>query len=586
MCGIAGFNWRDEEKIALMQGTLSHRGPDAQGTFFDESVSLGHTRLSIIDLSEQANQPMYSDDSNLVIVYNGEIYNFLDLRHELGGDYTFKTKSDTEVILAGYKKWGKQVFEKLNGMFAMAIYDKSSGELVLARDRAGIKPLYYHLSDGKFVFASELKAILKHDIPRKLNASAFNRYMRILYSPEPETLIENIYKLPPGSVLTFKAGQIKINKFEEETVAPSKLSYREAVLEARERVMRAVERQMVADVPAGVYLSGGIDSSAILFSALQVNPNIESFSIGFELEAGEEEGKFNADLELARRTASFFGAKHHTLMVSSKEACDTFEKAVTQVDDLVSNPTAIPMLLLSAFAKERVSVVLSGNGGDELFGGYDRYRQALLARFVYPKQELFSKLMFQKDDLLGRVVSREVMRPMSEVENFFREKYFQTQDGFVESLMKVDRRSWLVDQAFSLSDRLSMANALEERVPFLDNELVSFAESLPRSYKVGLFRTKKVLKDAFKGDLPDFLFDQPKRGWFSPGAKWLRRPEFRKLVKEVLSPEYYEPTRNLFQWEELNRVLDDHLSKKEYNLTLIWCIVSFQIWAKKYEIKL
>jgi len=581
MCGISGFSFKDENKLAEMVGALSHRGPDATGTYVDNHCSLGHNRLSIIDLSASANQPMTLGD--LVIIFNGEIYNYRELRSEIQ-EHKFETNSDTEVILAGYKVWGEKVLERLNGMFALAIYNKRSGELLLARDSFGVKPLYYHFSEGKLIFASELKALLVHDIPRKLNLNAFNRYLRILYSPEPETLVAGVMKLPPGNLLRFKGGEIKLDKFVGEAVVPSKLSYKEAVAETRERVMQAVERQMVADVPVGVYLSGGIDSSAILYSALQVNPKIESFSVGFELEVGEEEGKFNADLELARRTASHFGAKHHTLMISPSEASTTLERAVTQVDDLVSNPTAIPMLLLSAFAKERVSVILSGNGGDELFGGYDRYRQGLLARWAYSTSDLFAKFMFQKDDLLSRVVSKEVFEPASSIKKSF-EKYLVGSDT-VDALMNADRRSWLADQAFTLSDRLSMANALEERVPFLDNELVAFAESLPRRYKVGPFRTKKVLKDAFKGDLPDFLFDQPKRGWFSPGAKWLRRPEFVRLAKEILSPEYYPPTRDLFQWEEFNKILDDHLSKKVYNLSLIWSIISFQIWAKKYKINL
>ena len=609
MCGIAGFNWRDEEKIALMQSCLSHRGPDAKGVFVDDRVSLGHTRLSIIDLSTKANQPMVDEESGLVIIYNGEIYNFKELREELRLYHLFKTESDTEVILAGYKKWGRGIVQRLNGMFAFAIYEKASGDIVLARDRAGIKPLYYYWSGEKLIFASELKAILKHGVSRKLNVGAFNRYMRILYSPEPETLIENIYKLPPGSILSFKDGKISIEKYGEEVASPSEISYQEAVAETKKKVVKAVERQLVSDVPLGVYLSGGMDSSAVLAAMTHFTKEIKTFSVGFELENKDEEEKFNHDFNLARRTAEHFGTEHFELKITSQDALRVFEEMVLHNDEPVSNPTSLPMLLLSRFAKDEVSVVLSGNGGDELFGGYDRYRMALLASYykklpqlvrrvlgIHPKLakldyglevDLFAQFMFEKDAKLEKVISSRVFEDDTGAKKFFQEKYFSEKgEDVVSSLMSADRRGWLVDQALNLGDKMSMAGSLEERVPFLDNELVSFAETLPTSYKVDLFKTKMVLKDAFRQDLPSFLYDEPKRGWFSPGAKWLREKEFSAFAKEVLSPEYYEGTKSLFNWSIVEKLLDDHLKKKEYNLTILWAILTFQVWAKKFNISI
>lgn len=609
MCGISGFNWKDENKIKKMVSALSYRGPDAEGIFLDDKVSLGHNRLSIIDLAESANQPMFDNEEELVVIFNGEIYNFKELKKDLESSYEFKTRSDTEVILAGYRKWGRDVVNKLNGMFAFAIWDKRDGSLFCARDRVGIKPFYYFWDGKRFIFASEIKSILQHDIPRSLNIEAFNRYMRILYSPEPETLIKNVFKLPPSSIVILKNNQLILKKYRQETVPISKISYRDAVLKTKDLIMKAVEKELVSDVPLGVYLSGGIDSSAILFSMSQVTKNIKTFSVGFKLEDEAEEEKFNHDFNLARRTAKYFGTKHFELKISSKEALEAFELMALHNDDPVSNPTSIPMLLLSRFAKKEVSVVLSGNGGDELFGGYDRYRMALLAYYYkkLPKPlrivldrhnklskldyksevDLYAQFMFEKDLRLKMVLSPVVFKNDLGIKDFFDSKYFrESKDDVVKSIMSADRRSWLPDQALNLGDKMSMSGSLEERVPFLDNELVAFAESLPRSYKVGLSKTKKVLKDAFRQDLPSFLFNEPKRGWFSPGAKWLREKGFKVFAKDVLIPGYYDGTKDLFNWFEVQEMLDDHLDKKGYNLTILWALLTFQVWAKKYEIVL
>lgn len=608
MCGISGFNWKDEGKIAEMVQALSHRGPDANGVFTGEGISLGHNRLSVIDLSPDANQPMFDESGELVIVYNGEVYNFQDIRKELEGEYNFKTKSDTEVILAGYKKWGNKVVEKLNGMFAFAIWNKNKQELFIARDHAGIKPLYYFWDGKELIFASEIKAILTHDIERKLNISAFNQYLRVLYVPEPNTLLENIYKLPPSSTLILKGNSLKIESYGKNMRKISQQSYSETKNVLREKVIQAVRRQLVSDVPVGVYLSGGIDSSTVLFSMSQFNNKIKTFSVGFDLSSEEEVEKFNSDFDLARKTAQFFGTDHHTLKISAQDALGVFERVVGQNDDLISNPTSIPMMLLAEYAKKEVTVALTGNGGDELFGGYDRYRMALFA-YYYKKLpavvrkvgnmhgkllklnyksevDLFAKFMFEKDAKLLRVISPSIFEKDSYIKEFFYDNYLSECEGDpAECFMSVDQRSWLPDQAFGLSDRMSMLSALEERVPLVDKDLVVFASTLPRAYKVDLFRTKKILKDAFREDLPEFLFSQPKRGWFSPGAKWLRHPEFQKFARDVLSEKYYSGTKRLFDWNSVENMWADHVEKREYNLTILWALLSFQIWAKHNKVQ-
>lgn len=609
MCGISGFNWSDGEKIRDMVAVLSHRGPDADGIYLDSHVSLGHNRLSIIDLSASANQPMLDLSEELVIVFNGEIYNFQEIKDQLESEYEFKTKSDTEVILAGYRKWGRSVVEKLNGMFAFAIWDKHNQELFCARDHAGIKPLYYFWDEEKFIFASELKGIFAHDVSRHLDKEAFNNYLRVLYVPEPRTLVKNIFKLPPSSTLLLKNKKLVIEKYGKYSQTKSDIPYSEAVEVMKDKVIEAVGRQLVADVPVGVYLSGGIDSSSILYSMTNFKKDIKTFSVGFELNEEEEREKFNHDFELARKTAQFFNTDHHSLMVSSKDALNIFEKSVNQNDDLISNPTSLPMMLLAEFAKKQVDVVLTGNGGDEFFGGYERYRTALVSKYYkkIPKfarnlanlnkklhkldykseVDFFAQFMFQKDDKLSRVVSSEFFERDVYSKEYFNDRYLSRFSGdVVDILMQADQESWLPDQAFGLSDRMSMSSALEERVPLADKEIIEFSRSLPREYKVDLFRTKKILKDAFKEDLPEFLFNQPKRGWFSPAAKWLRHRNFQLFAREVLSEHYYQGTVDLFNWSEVGEVLENHISRKEYNLTLIWVIICFQIWAKHYQIKI
>jgi len=472
MCGISGFNWEDKVKIAEMDQMISYRGPDARGVFTDRSVSLGHNRLSIIDLSPEANQPMVDNRKELVIVCNGEIYNFQELKGELEGDYEFKTKSDTEVILAGYRKWGKGVVERLNGMFAFAIWDKRDRSLFCARDRAGIKPFYYLWNGKKFIFASELKAILAHDVQRILNKEAFNHFLRVLYVPEPMTMIKGIYKLPPSHTLTLKNGGISVKEYGLLVSERFDLTYSEAVQAVREKVIESVERHLVADVPIGLYLSGGVDSSTVLYAMSRFRKGIKTFSMGFDLEDEREQIKFNHDFELAGRTAAFFGSDHYPFRVSTLDVVATLEEVATHNSDPISHPTAAAMLLLAKFARQEVSVVLNGSGGDELFGGYERYRLALAASYykklpeivrkvgnLYGKVakleygsigDLFARFMFEKDERLASVISPSILSKDTAVKAHYEDHYLSkcgTNDP-ATCLMEVDRQSWLPEYFF------------------------------------------------------------------------------------------------------------------------------------------
>lgn len=609
MCAINGFTFQDADLVRKMNAVTKHRGPDASDVLVLPDISLGHNRLSIIDLSPEANQPMKSADGRYVIVFNGEIYNFQDIKKELGG-YPFKTKSDTEVVLAAYNKWGKDCVKRFNGIFAFAIWDTKGKELLFARDHIGVKPFYYFNDGRRFIFSSEVKAILEHGIQRRLNLEAFNHYLRVLYVPEPLTMFEGVFKLPSAHYGTFKNGALKIARYWSSPQRREKLPFKKAEELFLERLQESVRKQLISDRPVGIFLSGGIDSSAVLDSVSRIHPQdkIDTFSVGFTLDSKEEAEKFNADFNLARRTARHYGTNHHEVLVEPEEVTGLFEQAIWHLDEPISNPTVIPMLKIARYAKEKVAVVLTGDGGDELFGGYERHRLSLCSSYyrrlpkflriiadlhpsvrkldTAPGIERFSQFMFQKDEILKEAVADGYFSKKSF--DFFRNKYFAGQGlaDFETAFIRTDRQSWLVDESLMKTDKTSMAAGLETRVPLLDPEMVLFAEGLPREYKVTLNKTKVLPRSALHGRLPEFLLDQPKRGWFSPAAKWLRYPDIYEYAQKVLSSGFYEPTAHLFNWPAIARILEDHRTKKRYNATLIWSILTFQLWAKIYQVKL
>lgn len=621
-----------------MNSVTAHRGPDGTGVFCDSGVSIGHNRLAIIDLSPLGAQPMKSHNGRFVISFNGEIYNYRELKRELESFYHFKSATDTEVILAAYSVWGERAFARLNGMFAIALWDTKEQKLLLVRDPVGIKPLYYYYDGARIVFSSEIKAILEHsNIPRRIDPLALDLYLRVNYVPAPLTLFSDIKKLCPGHALTCANGKIEVRRYvTEKKPAISRKSQRELASELRERVRASVKAELVSDRPVGLYLSGGIDSSAVLEGMTVAQGKVETFSIGFSLREGEQEEKFNADFLLARRTAKHFGATHHEVLLSPDEILPLFEEAVYHLDEPIANATIIPMLKLSRFAKSRVAVALCGDGGDELFGGYERYRFSLLSSYYrrlpgllrkgagsfFPKLkkldtdsgiERFSRFHFLKEDVLRPLLSRETYHAQAAQEFFcrrffsFTEKrevlkkgdlcggcratsgFFQQKksapffEDFERTFMETDRKSWLPDESLLRSDKMGMAAGLEARVPLLNLPLVDFAGTIPFKHKVNIFRTKIILKEAFRGFLPDELLHQPKRGWFSPGAKWLRYPHVAAFAREVLSPDYCAATKDLFQWDAVRSRLEGHLSG-EYHFTSLWAILTLQLWARRFKI--
>lgn len=605
MCGINGFNWRDEELIKGMNSTLSHRGPDGSDFYTCDMCSLGHTRLSIIDLDNRASQPMKSIDGRYIIVFNGEIYNYNELKSGLLSEYTYTTSSDTEVIIAAYGKWGKECVKYLDGMFAFVIYDNKTGELYLARDIQGIKPLYYYFNDGKLIFSSEIKSILCHDVARKLNLNSFYLYLHLLYVPEPDTLIIGINKLPQATYAIFKNGKLDITQYWSRSDAPKKLLTNK---ELEQKIDEAVKSQLVSDRPVGVYLSGGIDSTIILDSVSKITKNINTFSVGFTLNANEESIKFNKDFNLARETSSIYNTIHNELMVSADDLIVNLDKMVWHMDEPISNPTALPLFLLSEFSKDKVAVVLSGDGGDELFGGYDRYRFAIIMQkinlvprfiksilihfgigkgyFYTEESEIIQKFMSQKSEFINKVINKKIALNFS-ITNFFKDKYRMSfGERFLNRFLDFDRANWLVDFDLMLADKMSMAHGLEVRVPFLDKIIIESSTYIKTKDLVSLNSTKKMLKDSFRDRLPEYLFNLPKRGFFSPGSKWLRDEKVKSHLFHYLTADYYQETSNLLDWKEIDLLVKDHLNNKSYNLNIIWPIVVFQSWAKQYKIRL
>lgn len=612
MCGINGFNFKDQSLIQAMVKKTSHRGPDDCGFFVDENISLGHNRLSIIDLSAAGHQPMLSPDNNLAIIYNGEIYNFLEIKKELEAKgYTFKSKTDTEVILFGFQEWGVKVFEKLNGIFSLAIWDKRNETLYLARDPFGVKPLYYYWQNNKFIFSSEIKSILEHPIKKVLNTKALNVYFRFLYIPEPETAFQNIFKLPAGNYLILKNKQVDIKRYYQLPLAKEYIDYQQAKNDLRQTFDQAVKSQLMSDRPLGLFLSGGFDSTAILGAMQQhAQQPIKTFTVGFKTDIDYE--KYNADAILAKKTAEYYHTDHQQIDISTQDIIDNFFKVAYQVDDLVSNHIQVANYLLANFAKQKVDVILGGDGGDELFAGYERYylnywidrwqrfpqqlRDNFLTRNIAKiakKDSLLQKIntsdpqsrffsyMAQKESQVASILHQEI-NDRQAVDDYWQPFFVDIGQGYTKDSMMLDIKTWLAEESLLRSDKLSMAWALEQRVPILDKRMVELAFRVPNKWKINNRQQgKKIFIDALQDYFPGYLFSEKKRGWFSPAAKWLRG-DLKYFAQELLSPNFNRDTQQYLDFDKINILFNGHISQKEYALNMIWAVMTFQAWYKEY----
>lgn len=609
MCGINGFNWQSQDLIAKMNNKIQHRGPDDQGIFLAPDFSLGHCRLSILDLSPKGKQPMTY--KNLTVVFNGEIYNFLELKAELEkSGYQFTSQSDTEVVLKAYHAWGREAIKKFNGIFALAIFDNQKQELFFARDQLGIKPFYYYQHQGKFIFSSEIIGLLAHrDIDRSIVPERLSFIIKLSCLPGDLTMFKYIHQLPAAHWGIWRDQKLTLERYWQPQDFSNINNYQEAQGRLRELLTDAVRRQLISDVPVGVFLSGGIDSSIIAQLAAQLSSKkIKTFSVGFEVAYGEE--KYNADFRLAKRTADYLGADHHEVLIKSGQVLDYMKLMAEKIDWPNAMTTSVPSFWLSKFAKEQVSVVLGGDGGDELFGGYPRYQLSLyvswwrklpapLRKKILP--QLLAGLgrgsavqrLNQTSDLSRYVdlkchqeadafkVAKTIYQPQL-VDDYLLANYFSAAlptDDFEKYFMWVDTQTWLVDHSLIRTDKTTMNFGLEERVPLLDVRLAELSLRIPSRFKVDFWRTKKILKDAFRSELPSYLFNQPKRGWLSPASQWLRG-ELKDFAQDVLSESYVPESQEFFDFREVAKILSGHLSGEKYNLHLIWILLTWQLWYK------
>ncbi len=610
MCAINGVTKNDEVLVERMNEATRHRGPDGSRIWSGNGITLGHNRLAIIDLSDAALQPMKSTDGRYVIVFNGEIYNYRELRAELENGYTFTTQSDTEVLIAAYAKWGEEMFPKLRGMFAFGLWDNQKNTLLLARDHMGIKPLYYSLENGVLAFSSEMPAVLCAKEKPMLDMTSVGFYLSMEYVPGPQSLIEGVSKLQPGHLLRYQNGNVTIASYLE----PLPLKKPVPEEQIYNTIDQAVERQMVSDRPIGAYLSGGFDSSIVVHHMAKYSAHTKTYSVDFEAVKGEENDsvKFNADAQLAKRTSAFYGTEHKILTITLDDIRSNAENMLASVSEPIANSTALTQFLLSDFVrKDGVVVALGGDGGDELFAGYTRHRIAMGA-YLYQQlpnfvQQLGAKvsprigklstpfftplhraLMVKDEKKIRPFLTRDL--PINQnVTKYFDSLYADPMFKGIHPLdvfMNVDRRTWLPDECFIRSDYASMAHGLELRIPLLDNDVVRMADELSIWKKVLPHQGKRIIRSAYKKYLPPHLYSEPKRGWLSPAAKWFRDPIINKLAKNVFSSSYYDGLDGLFDWEKVQEILDAHVEKRGYYLYPLWNILALQIWAREHNVGL
>jgi asparagine synthase (glutamine-hydrolysing) len=642
MCGIAGevcFDARPStDAVRRMAGALAHRGPDAEGFFSDDTAAFGHRRLSILDIAGGV-QPM--EREGVTLIFNGQAYDFVALRTELAArGHPFTTRSDTEVVLRAYLEWGEDCFARLQGMFAIALWDAPHRKLLLGRDRLGKKPLHLALahrghwlrelpSEGgaptpadRLVFGSELKAFVAHgSIPRTLSHTALVEYLATEAVPAPHTIYAEVQKLPAAHFAVLDATGLRLRRYWE-LPAPARDGPRpEAARELRALLDAAVAKRLVADVPVGIFLSGGVDSTGLTALAVQHSPRIHSFSIGFE-EASFDESAY------ARLAADALGTEHHLERLSGQACVELLPQAVDQLDEPFADPSYLPTHLLSRFVRQTVKVALAGDGGDELFAGYDPFLAhrpaAWLARLPRPLlgflggavarlpaastnmsldfrlKQLFRGLLapaaLRHASWIGAFVPKELesvlhrdLRPLATDAVAYRAVLESAEEGYragvvkgsVDEALRFYAQRYLLDDILVKADRASMAASLEVRAPFLDTTVVEFAARLPSSQKLSLFRTKVVLKEALSGLVPNAILERPKKGFGIPVARWIRGP-LRPLFLDLFSEDSLRRA-TVFDIRAARALLDRHLSGAADLRKPLWTLAMFLLWQRRWE---
>ena len=621
MCGICGFiGEKSKQDLERMTEVMLHRGPDSGGLFFEGGVGLGIRRLRIIDL-DTGDQPIYNENKNLCIVHNGEVYNFKELREDLiKKGHNFYTKSDTEVILHLYEEYGDDCVEYLRGMFVFAIWDKKERRLFVARDRLGIKPLYYYLKNNTLIFASELKALLQNkDSSFVIDYEALDNYLSFLYIPAPLTIFKDVFKLLPAHTLSFKNGKLETKQYWQLKFGQAKEKSEDYYVERiRGLLDEIVKSHMISDVPLGALLSGGLDSSTVvgLMSKLVKYP-IETFSIGFE----ERFSSYN-ELEYSRLIAKKFNTKHHEIILKP-DIAKIIPKMIWHLDEPFADSSAILSYLITHEARQFVTVGLSGIGGDEVFGGYPRYLGAIAsehyerwpyflrsglkniggfipqsrsspdmggwikrflktgissrdARYMQWISYFDSKM---KESLYSGGLKEHFMRKTKDYIHF---DYFNDSSiiGYLDKISNLDIHTYLPDDLLIMADKMSMANSLELRVPLCDHILVEFCAGISFSTKLKGFKLKSLFRKLIGDLLPKEVINKRKQGFMVPLADWLKT-DLKELVSDVLN-EASIKKRGYFNFSYVNELLNRHFQGKSVYTHQIWSLFIFELWARSY----
>lgn len=622
MCGIAGFASPDErlskdertQVLAQMCRVIRHRGPDDQGLMVADGIALGMRRLSIIDLAG-GHQPMSGEDQSVTIVFNGEIYNYRELQRDLEArGHHFQTQSDTETIVHAYEEYGAACVDRLRGMFGFAIWDARRRELFLARDRAGKKPLYYTLTpQGTLIFGSELKSLLEHpEVRREINPEALDAYLSLGYVPDPLSIFSGIHKLPPGHHLTFREGRISVRQYWDFRYEVVEARPEEDYLEELRALLdESVRLRLVADVPLGAFLSGGVDSSTIvgLMSRHTARP-VKTFSIGFREDGFDE-------LKYARLAAARFETEHHEFIVTP-EICHIVDELCWHLDEPFADESAIPTYAVSKLAREHVKVVLSGDGGDELFAGYTRYvldrsrskfarlprvvRQGLMQPLsrslphgawgrnylhnvaLDPLQRYLDSISLFTDLNKHSLYSadfRAQLRGQHCAATLFEEYQSRVHSAEpVDTLLYLDSKTYLPGDILTKVDRMSMAVSLEARVPLLDHKLIEFVTRIPAELKMKGAETKHIFKRAVRGLVPDEILDRPKQGFGLPMQKWINQ-ELRGYIHDVLL-DHKTLTRGYFNQDYIALLFDEHDRARRDQSRPLWTLFMFELWQRTF----